>query len=128
MEIFFEILAQFVLEIVVQGVFEIGGHGIASRCSRDSVNVNPWLAICGYIAMGAIAGGVSIWLIPMHLIQSPAFQIMNLAVAPITLGLIFEALGRWKTNQNKPRYFVDRFSYGFTFALIMGLIRYFFAA
>jgi len=127
MEIIFELLAQLVLEIFVQGIFELGGRGIVSIFRKDGSTVNPWLAVCGYFLMGAIAGGISIWLIPMHLLNSPVLQILNLAITPIFLGFIFEALGRWKTN-NKTRYAVDRFSYGFTFALTMGLIRYFFTA
>ena len=128
MEIIFELLAQLVLEIVVQGIFELGGRGIVSIFRREGSTVNPWLAICGYIAMGAIAGGISVWLIPMHLLKLPVLQILNLAITPIVLGFIFEFIGRWKTNRDKPRYAVDRFSYGFTFALTMGLIRYFFTA
>ena len=127
MEIIFELLAQLVLEILVQGAFEVGGRGIIAIFRRDSAKTNPYLVICGYILMGAIAVGISIWLIPMHLLASSVMQILNLAITPIALGFIFELLGRWKTNHDKPRYSVDRFSYGFTFALTMGLIRYFFA-
>lgn len=78
--------------------------------------------------MGAISGAISVWVFPMHLLASPVMQILNLAVAPIVLGFIFEALGRWRSNHDKPRYLVDRFSFGFTFALTMVLVRYFFAA
>ena len=127
MEIIFELLAQLVLEIVVQGIFEFGGRGIVAIFRRKGATVNPWRAISGYLVMGAIAGFLSIWLIPMHLLNSSVLQIVNLAITPIALGFIFEALGRWKTNHDKPRYAVDRFSYGFTFALTMGLIRYFLA-
>ena len=127
MEILIELLVQLVFEVLVQGVFELGGHGIVSIFRKGAGPVNPWLSICGYIAMGAIAGGISIWLLPMHLVKAPALQVLNLAITPIVLGLIFEAFGRWKANNEKPRYAVDRFCYGFTFALTMGLIRYFFA-
>ena len=128
MEIIFELLAQLVLEIFVQGVFELGGRGVISLFRKRVETANPWLAICGYITMGAVAGGISVWLIPMHLLKSPALQLVNLALTPIVLGFIFEALGRWRSNHERPRYAVDRFSYGFTFALTMGLIRYFFTA
>ena len=128
MEIIFELLAQLVLEIFVQGVFELGGRGIVSIIRKDAEPANPWLAICGYILMGAVAGGISIWLFPMHLLATPVMQNLNLAITPIVLGFVFEFLGRWRTKHEKPRYAVDRFSYGFTFALTMGLIRYFFAA
>ena len=127
MEIIFELLAQLLFEIVLQGIFELGGRGIVSIFRKDGATVHPWLAIFGYFVMGAIAGGLSIWLIPMHLLKSPTLQILNLAITPIILGFLFEAIGRWKNNHDKPRYAVDRFSYGFTFAFTMGLIRYFFA-
>ena len=128
MEILFELLAQLVFEFVIQGIFELGGRGIVSIFRKDGATVNPRLAIFGYLLMGTIAGSISIWLMPMHLLKLPALQIISLAVTPIVLGFVFEALGRWKTNNDKPRYAVDRFSYGFTFALTMGLIRYVFAA
>lgn len=130
MEIIFELLAQLVFEILVQGVFELGGRGVVAifRNDSDATKTNPYRAICGYILMGAAAGGISIWLMPMHLLASSVLQILNLAVTPIALGFIFEFIGRWKANHDKRRYAVDRFSYGFTFALTMGLIRYFFAA
>ena len=121
-------LIQFVLEGLVQGVFELGGRGIISMFRKSDAPPNPWLAICGYIVMGGTASIISLWLIPMHLLKVPALQLLSLAVMPILLGFIFEGLGRWKTRRDKPRYAVDRFSYGFTFALVMGLIRYFFAA
>ena len=128
MEIIFELLAQLVLEVLVQGSFELGGRGLVSLFRKDGAAVKPWLAICGYILMGAIAGGISIWLVPLHLLKLPILQIINLAITPIILGFIFEFFGRWRTRNEKPRYAMDQFSYGFTFALTMGLIRYFFAA
>ena len=128
MAIIFEFLVQFLIEVLVQGTFEIGGRGLVSIFRKDGTSVHPLLVICGYILMGAIAGGISIWLIPLHLLNLPVLQIINLAITPIVLGFIFEIFGRWKTKKEKPRYAVDRFSYGFTFALTMGLIRYFFAA
>jgi hypothetical protein len=64
----------------------------------------------------------------MHLFESPLLQIVNLAVTPILLGFAFEGLGRWRSQHEKPRYAVDRFSYGFVFALVMGLVRYFWVA
>ena len=128
MEFIFELIFQLFFEVVLQGIFELGGRGIVAIFRRDGSAVNPWIVICGYIEIGSIAGGLSVWLIPMHLLKSPGLQILNLAMTPIVLGFIFEIFGQWKTSSDKQRYAVDRFSYGFTFALTMGLVRYFFAA
>lgn len=128
MEFIFELLAQFAIEFLLQVVFELGGRSVVAAVRKETEPADPWLVICGYVAMGAVAGGISIWLVPIHLIKSSALQLFNLALAPILLGFAVEAFGRWKTKKNKPRFVVDRFSYGFTFALTMGLVRYFFAA
>ncbi len=128
MEIIFELLLNILAEGLMQGLFELGGHGILATFRKDDTPSSRWLSIVGYLLMGAIAGGISISLMPMHLVKLPLLQLANLAVTPILLGFVFEAFGRWKTNQEKPRYAVDRFSYGFSFALAMGLIRYAFAA
>ena len=127
MEIIFEILLRIALEVALQGVFELGGRGLVAVFSKEDADMNPLLAIFGYLLMGAIGGALSIFLIPMHLFQSPVLQTLNLAITPIALGSIFEAFGRWETKQDKPRRVVDQFSYGFTFALSMGLVRFFFA-
>ena len=98
MEIIFELLVQLVGEILVQGAFELGGRGVVSIFRKDSAAGNPWLTVCGYVAMGLVSGGLSIWLVPMHLLASPTMQILNLAATPVALGFIFEAVGRWRTN------------------------------
>ncbi|TWU58134.1 hypothetical protein [Rubripirellula reticaptiva] len=86
---------------------------------------NPYLWILVYIFMGTIAGFVSVWIVPIHWLGSPTMRLANLAVTPIVLGLVFEWLGRWRSKKHKSEYVVDQFSYGFTFALTMGMIRYF---
>ncbi len=123
-ELLFEFLIQLFLEVFVQGAFELGVRGIAKRV-RGEKPANPWVALGCYAAMGLLAGGVSVWILPMYLLDSPLLQLVNLAVTPIVLGLAFEGLGRWRSKRDKPRYAVDRFSYGFVFALVMGLVRYF---
>ena len=127
MEILFELILQVFSEALIQGVFELGGRGIVAAVKKDGSPIDRKLAIFGYLVMGAIAGGISIWVLPMQLLNSPLLQILNLAITPILLGFLFELLGRWKTKNEKTRYFVDRFSYGFTFAITMGLVRYAFA-
>ena len=131
MEIIFELLFQLFLELIFHGLFEVFGNGVrrglTSVPRKDDTPFDPLLEVSLYALMGAIAGGISLWLVPLHLLKSPALQVLSLAITPIILGFLFEGFGRWKTNNDKPRYLVDRFSYGFTFALTMGLIRFFFA-
>ena len=41
MEIIFELLAQLVLEVLVQGSFELGGRGLVSLFRKDGAAVKP---------------------------------------------------------------------------------------
>lgn len=128
MEIIFELLLNSLFEGLLHGLFEFGGRGIMAMFQKDYTPSKRWLSIVGYLLMGAIAGGISIWLMPMHLVKLPVLQLVNFAVTPILLGFVFEALGRWNVKNEKIRQPVDRFSYGFTFALAMGIVRYAFAS
>ncbi len=125
-EILFELLLQFLLEVVVQGGFELGFRGLAEPFRKDR-RPNIWLGLLAYTGMGALSGIVSIWLIPMHLVKHPLLQYGSLALTPIALGFLFEWLGRRREAKGKPKMLLDRFSYGFVFALTMGLIRFWFA-
>ena len=125
-EILFELVVQFVVEVIVQGGFELGFRGLVEPFRKDR-RPNVWLGLIAYTCMGAISGVISIWLIPMHVIKHPILQYAHLAVTPIALGFAFEWLGRRRESKGKPKMLVDRFSYGFVFALTMGLIRFWLA-
>jgi len=116
--------------VCFESIVPAGGRSCAVLTENPLQNYSPnrERLLCGYLLMGAISGIISVSVFPMHLFVSPVLQILNLAITPLVLGSIFEATGRWRSNHDKPRYSVDRFSYGFTFALTMRLIRYFFAA
>lgn len=123
----FELLIQLILEVLVQGAFELGVRGIVEPYRKDRP-LNPAFALLGYALLGAVGGAISIWVFPMHLLQHPVAQYANLAITPIALGLAFECLGRRREAKGKQKMLLDRFTYGFVFALTMGLIRFYFAA
>jgi len=125
-ELLFEFLFQVAAEAVIQGAFELGFRGLAEPLRKDRP-ANPVIAICGFVFIGAISGAISIWILPMHLLKNPVAQYINLAATPIALGFMFEWLGRRRQKKGKQKMLLDRFSYGFVFALMMGLIRFYFA-
>ncbi|TWU58916.1 hypothetical protein Poly51_16960 [Rubripirellula tenax] len=128
LELLIELIGQIAVDVIIQGVFEMGGRAAlkaSKKAAQAEPGSNPWAWVVVYISLGAIAGVISVWIVPVHWIGSPTARLLNLAITPILLGFAFELLGRWKTKHQKRRYAVDRFSYGFTFALVMGLIRYF---
>jgi len=127
MEFIFELLLQFLSELIVQVAFELGFHGLVEPFRKERP-VNVALALFGYMFFGAIGGSISVWLFPEHLIANPLVQYVNLAITPIALGLTFRWLGNRRQAKGKQKMLLDRFSYGFVFALTMGLIRFVFAA
>ncbi len=127
MEILLEFALQLFGEILVQGLLELGWRGVASPFSSES-KLHPAFVICVYFLVGALSGAMAVWLVPAALIPSPAVRLANLVISPIVLGFAFELLGRRRVHAGKEALIVDNFSYGFTFALTFGLVRFFFTA
>lgn len=88
---------------------------------------NPWLAALGYCLFGAVAGAISIWIIPASFITSPTARVLNLLATPVFVGLAMMLVGRWRAEREQELVRLDRFSYGYLFALCVGLIRFAFA-
>ena len=126
MEFLFELVLQFVGELLVQLVFEFVFHGLVEPFRTDR-RTNVILAVIGYICMGLIGGLISLWIVPNHVIDSAALRYINIAATPLLLGFVFELLGGRREKRGKQKWLLDRFSYGFSFALAMGLIRLMFA-
>lgn len=126
LELLFELLAQFFVEVIVQGGLECAFRGLAEPFRHDRPPVFMW-AIFSYCVCGAVGGGLSVWLWPMQVLKHPAAQYANLIVTPLVLGLVFEWIGRRREAEDKDGMLLDHFAYGFAFALMMGLVRFFFA-
>jgi hypothetical protein len=128
MEILFEIVFQFFGELLLQIVFELlaefGLRGVGEVFRKKP---NPWMASLGYVILGAIAGGISLWLFPKHLISGYSLQLLNLALTPVLSGAAMGALGHWRNAKGQVLLRLDRFAYGYLFALSMALLRFQFA-
>lgn len=124
LELLFEILGEFVLQILGEVLFELGFHALAEpfRKPRD-----PWLAGLGYLLFGAIAGGLSLLVFPTHLTPEGLWRFLNLIITPIMVGLCMYALGSWRVKRGQRRYRIDQFAYGYVFALSLAIIRFAFA-
>jgi hypothetical protein len=130
MEVIFELVFEFFGEIILQVVFEAlaeaGLHVFRDRRKTSSGHSQPWLAAIGYVLFGAIAGAISLWVMPTLFITSQAGRIANLVITPVASGLAMVAIGslrkRRRGNEMLPR--IDRFGFAFIFALTMALVRY----
>lgn len=123
-EFLLEILGELVLQVVLEALAELGLRSIAAPFRRPR---NPWLAAIGYGIFGAAAGGLSLWVMPSHLVRTEGLRFANLLLTPVAVGLLMCAVGAWRTRRGQPLLRIDRFAYGYLFALSLALIRYGFA-
>ncbi len=126
----FEILFQFIFEIFGQLIFELlAEFGI--RGVRHATNVekpkNPALASFGYMILAAIAGGCSLFIFPSHIVKYPSLRIINLLLSPLVVGVFMSLRRKSLIKNGRAALRLDSFVYGFAFALVFGLVRFFFA-
>ena len=125
MEIIFELLFQFLgevfLQIVVEALAELGLYSVREPFRKPP---NPWLAAIGYAIIGAIAGVLSLWAFPVLFIASHSAQIVSLVLTPVVAGLSMVALGAWRHRRGQDTIRLDKFAYGYLFALAMAVVRF----
>jgi hypothetical protein len=124
LELLFEVLGEFLLQVFVEALVELGFHSLAEPFRRPP---NPWLAAMGYAIFGAALGGLSLLAFPAHLTPAGVARIANLVLAPVAVGGCMVALGAWRARRGEPLLRIDRFSYGYLFALSLALVRFYFA-
>ncbi len=123
-EVLFEFFGEFLLQFLVQLFVEVGWHSLAEPFRKQP---KPWLAAVGYAVFGAVIGALSLLVFPHYLMANKNLRIFNAALAPIAAGLSMAAMGAWRARRGQAVLRVDKFSYGYVFALSWGLVRFWFA-
>lgn len=124
LEFLFEIVGEFLLQALAEVLLELGWHSMAEPFRRPP---NPWLAALGYAIFGAVFGGLSLLVVPHNLVPGP-WRILNLVLTPLAVGGLMAWMGAWRARRGQPVLRIDRFAYGYLFALSLALVRFFFAA
>ncbi len=124
-EFVFSFLGEFLLQILGQVFIEVGLHSLAEPFRKEP---NPWLAAIGYLVFGAVIGGLSLLVFPDFLMANKHLRIANAALSPIVSGLSMAALGAWRARRGQAVLRIDKFSYGYLFALSFALVRFWFAS
>lgn len=125
MELFFEIVFQFLGELLIQLVVELFAEmGMRSLGQVFAKKPSPRLALAGYTLWGVLAGGVSLIVFPHSTIRAPGLRLVNLLVTPVLAGVAMMLLGRLREKKGQPLVRLDRFGYAFLFAFTMSLMRY----
>lgn len=127
MELLFELVFGFFGELLLQLMFEVLselGWRTVRKPSADRAPASPLLTAAGYLLFGAVAGAVSLWLFPNLMIRSASGRLASLLLMPIACGAAMAALGAWRRRHEQGLVGLDRFAYGFLFALAMSGLRY----
>ena len=118
-----ELFGELLLQLVLECLFEAGLHGV-EKVYRRPKPVSPWLASLGYLLLGGIAGAISLWIFPRLFIASDVVRLLNLLLVPLGSGAVMAAIGVWRRKRDKPVIRLERFAYGFLFALAMAAVRF----
>jgi hypothetical protein len=94
---------------------------------KTHYKVHPIAALIGYFCIGALAGWISLLLIPEALITSHTGRIANLIVMPLAGGAFMELWGRLLKKKEMKTMRLDSFMYGAFLSLGSVLLRFFFA-
>ena len=120
----FEFIAQFIGELLIQGLMEIGFRSLADVFKKKR---NPIFSAIGCILWGAIAGGISLVVFPASFIARSDLKLLNLLLTPVLVGVLMVLLGRLRARKGRDLVELDRFGYAFLFALTMSLVRFLWA-
>ena len=125
LEFLFELVGEFLIQVVLEGLVEMGFHSLVAPFQKEP---DPWLAAIGYALLGSLVGGLSLFIFPTHMVSSHGLRLLNLIVVPVLVGAMMVLTGVWRAKQGKAVKRLDRFSYGYIFALSLGLMRFTWAA
>ena len=117
-----EIFLEIILPLFSEVLSEVSLRGITEPFKRNE-EINPVLAVMGYILFGALVGLLSL-LIPKMFEIPYWMRIMNLVVTPIICGLVMMKIGQIREKRGDRLIRLDTFLYGYLFALAMAVVRF----
>ena len=121
----FEFCGELLIQLLFQALFELGIHAFQRKTPSERKGpVSPWVAAPMYLAIGAGIGFVSVLVVPGSVIPTLFGRIANLLLMPFASGAFMSLMGAWRRKRGEEIVRIDRFWYGFLFALGMGLVRF----
>jgi hypothetical protein len=121
-ELLFEVFFQVVLETIVALI----ARSIRSVFTQP-IAIDPILAAIGYLLLGISFGTVSLHFFPHPLVHTSRFHGISLMLSPAITGFVMSQVGVLLRLKGKRAVRIESFGYGFTFALGLAIIRFFFS-
>jgi hypothetical protein len=87
---------------------------------------NPLMACLGYLFLGGVAGGLSLFFFPLPLVHRSRVPGLSVVISPVLAGLGMSLVGSALRKRNKNAGQIESFGYGFAFAFGMALVRFLF--
>ena len=116
-------LLELIFEIIAEIVFAFGWEGLAHSMRRRQ-NANPVLAGLGYAVVGALAGGLSILILPRRLLPAGGIKGASLVLTPLVTGLLMKTYGDFRRQRGHTTTGLATFWGGAIFAFSMALVRF----
>jgi hypothetical protein len=123
-EVIFEFFGEVLLQLAVSLLAEAGLHAVRNP-DEVAAPRSPWLLACGYALLGLLAGGISLLVLPHSFMHTQATRIASLLLTPVAGGLALALLGAWRRRKGQATIELDRFGYGYVFALAMAAVRFY---
>jgi len=117
--ILLQLAGELLLQLFGEVLFELGWRSVVEPFRKEP---NPYLASIGYPLLGAAVGALSLWPFPSLFVHSHAGRIANAIVTPVLAGASMAAIGAWRERRGQHTILLDRFAYGYLFALAMALV------
>ena len=115
------------VEIVGQVLFEIlasfGWESVKDSTRRER-EATPILAATGHLLLGAIAGILSLLIVPQRLAPHSPLPGLSLLLSPIGSGIAMHWLGEFWRERGKDRPVLFSFRAGALFAFGMAVVRF----
>ncbi len=125
MEFLVELLLEFLIQVFGEILLELGLRALAEPFRKTP---SPRVAIFGYALLGFAFGGLSLWVFPHHVVAGETWKWVNVLVTPLAAGACMGLLGSWRVRRGQSVMRIDRFNYGYLFALCFAAVRFIWAA
>ena len=121
----FEFFGELLIQFAFQSLFEIGAHAFQRRSLSVPKHLSsPWVAAPTYLGIGIVFGIASLFVMPNSVIPSFFGRVAYLLLMPFASGAFMALMGAWRRKRGEELVRIDRFWYGFLFALGMGVVRF----
>ena len=120
MELFIQLLAELLLQLIFEGIFDV--------TVRKQVSKEPaLLRFVIFTVLGAVGGLVSLLVFRHHLVAAPWLRYLALLIIPVAIGLLMTKIGRVRRGRGGGDYSLEHFFASWGFAFAFGLMRTAFA-